>query len=64
MKQLLVKWFESIGYAACLSRQFGQTFTPPYFYSLAKYLAFDRVKETLGLDKCAKGRAAKIGRGW
>ena len=51
MKQWLVAWFESIGHAACLTRQYGQTFTPPYFYSLAKALAFDKVKETLGLDK-------------
>ena len=26
-------------------------FTPPYFYSLAKSLAFDVMKEKLGLDK-------------
>lgn len=51
MKQLLIAWFESIGYYACRTRQYGQTFTPPYFYWLAKRLAFDKVKETLGLDK-------------
>ena len=36
---------------ACKTRQYGQTFTPPYFYSLAKHLGFDKVKETLGLDQ-------------
>ena len=55
MKQYLISWFESIGYAACCTRQYKQTFTPPYFYSLAKYLAFDKVKETLGLDKFDSG---------
>lgn len=30
-------------------------FTPPYFYSLAKSLAFDVMKEKLGLDKWVCG---------
>ena len=30
-------------------------FTPPYFYSLAKSMAFDVMKEKLGLDKWVRG---------
>ncbi|KAK8825902.1 hypothetical protein WA577_001071 [Blastocystis sp. JDR] len=51
LKQYLISWFEWIGLRACKTRQYGQVFTPPYFYSLAKSLAFDVMKEKLGLDK-------------
>ena len=53
-KQYLISWIEYIGLNACKTRQFGQTFYPPYFYSLAKKLGFDTVKESLGLDKLAQ----------
>ena len=51
LKLYLLSWIEYIGLKACRTRQYGQTFTPPYFYGLAKSIAFDKMKETLGLDK-------------
>ena len=51
LKQYLISWFEYIGLTACKTRQFGQTFYPPYFYRIAKSLGFDVMKEKLGLDK-------------
>ena len=44
-------WAMDIGYRACMTREYGKTYTRPYFYGLAKSIAFDKMKETLGLDK-------------
>lgn len=41
-----------IGYKACMSREYGKTYTRPLFYNLAYKLVFKTVREGLGFDQC------------
>ena len=49
---MLISWFRSIGFAAALSRQYGQTPYNPWGYTLAKHMLFNKIRDKLGLSEC------------
>ena len=51
-KQYIISWARDIGYRAALTRQYGKTYTQPWFYSIAKRLVFDTLRGNLGLENC------------
>ena len=52
IKQWIVSWCQSIGTCHITSSQYGKTPYTPYFYSIAKKLLFDPIRETLGFTQC------------
>lgn len=59
-KQSLVQWCQGIGTAACRSRECGERHSLPWGYWLAKRILFNKIRESLGLDKvrvCASSAA-------
>lgn len=45
-------WAMGIGYRACMTREYGKTYTRPLFYGLADRLVFQSVRQALGFDQC------------
>ena len=52
IKKWISSWARDIGYKTAMSRQYGCTVKKPLFYSLAKKLVFDTVRQNLGFEHC------------
>ena len=47
-----INWAKKVGYEACMTRQYGQTYRKPWGYTIADKLVFQTIRKQLGFDQC------------